>query len=92
MVSFLMIIKNELDYGRASSTRIAASYSNTWLPQLSPWNRLRLGFALYDAQRYSGALTVFRELEKSDKLKGFGLIWEAHMLDLLGRRSEALVA
>lgn len=84
--------------GRASSKRIAASYSVAWLPKLSDsLNLLRLGFALYDVERYPDALTVFRELEKRENIAGvsvksIALVWQGHMLDLLGRRREALAA
>jgi tetratricopeptide (TPR) repeat protein len=80
-------------YGPKASQEIAGRYSEAWLKQFSnPSGLIRLGMALYDVGRYSDALTVFREMEKSEAYKGVGFVWQGHMLDLLGRREEALAA
>lgn len=54
---------------------------------------LTLGFALYDAKRYEEALAVFQRMEQQDNADQDGracaVIWQGHMLDLLGRRNEA---
>ena len=53
--------------------------------------------ALYDFERYETALDVFRRasdaMGQGDK-RGLAvaLIWQGHMLDLLGRRDEAIAA
>jgi len=79
-------------WGRQSSEKIATRYSEAWLDQISgSLALLRLGFALYDAKEYQKALVVFSRLEKTG-WKGVGLVWQGHMLDLLGRRAEAIVA
>jgi tetratricopeptide (TPR) repeat protein len=56
---------------------------------------LRTGFALYDVERYADALAVFERLEAkfgaNPQMKALGLIWQGHMLDLMGERPEALV-
>jgi len=80
-------------YGPKASQEIADRYSEAWFKQISnPSGLIRLGMALYDVGRYSEALTVFREMEKSEAYKGVGFVWQGHMLDLLGRREEALAA
>jgi proline iminopeptidase len=79
-------------WGRKSSEKIAGSYSEAWLKQVSdPMLLMRLGFALYDAKEYEKALAVFRRLEETDEA-GVALVWQGQMLDLLGRRAEALAA
>jgi tRNA A-37 threonylcarbamoyl transferase component Bud32 len=79
-------------WGRNYSEKIAAAYSAEWLPGISNVNALvRLGFALYDTHQYGEALKVFSRLEEA----GDGAeaqIWQGHMLDLLGRRAEAVAA
>ena len=78
--------------GQASSEKIARQYSAEWLPRLSdPDALLRLGFALYDAKRYSDALKAFSRMEEVGN-QGTARVWQGHMLDLLGRRAEAVVA
>jgi proline iminopeptidase len=77
-------------WGQASSERIARGYSAECLPRLSdPGVLLRLGFALYDAKRYSEALVVFRRMEPVGD-PGVALVWQGHMLDLLGQREESV--
>ncbi len=86
-----------VDWGRGASETIAAEFSPEWVDQLSsPLEFLRLGFALYDVERYEDALTVFvqhyEEGRESgdDSVMSMAGIWAAHMLDLLGRRDEAV--
>jgi len=54
----------------------------------------KLGFALYDAKRYEEALAAFHKQGQQDNAqqtdRANALIWQGHMLDLLGRRSEAI--
>lgn len=61
-----------------------------------------LGLALYDARRYEEALAIFERMEQQHQgclsdpdradreNRALAIIWQAHMLDLLGRRSEAV--
>ena len=61
-----------------------------------------LGLALYDARRYEEALAIFERMEQQragpspdpnradEENRALAVIWQAHMLDLLGRRSEAV--
>ena len=82
-------------WGRRSSRRIAVRYRPDWLERLAQYRPLlRLGFALYDVKRYDEALAVFRELRRvAGQAQGplvAAMVWEGHMLDLLGRRAEAV--
>jgi len=80
-----------------SNRRLASEYSREWLKKLTHQTDLwKTGFALYDFKNYKEALLVFRKqyeiaLEQEDKvLSAAALIWQGHMLDLLGRRDEAI--
>lgn len=80
-------------WGSNSCKEVASRYSEAWLKQVAePGLLLKTGMALYDAGKYSDALTVFQKLEQSGRYKGAALVWQGQMLDLLGRRQEALVA
>ncbi len=87
-------------WDRGSSDSIAARYRATWPDSLSESRDfMRLGFALYDVEDYQAALYVFERMqarfagaeEREERFVAFALIWEGHMLDLLGRRDEALI-
>jgi len=62
------------------------------LTDASGW--LNLGLRLYDGGAYTEALECFERtasLPKASDLDRFGgLVWQGHVLDLLGRREEAL--
>ena len=82
-------------YDRKSNEAIASAYSADWLPSLtSPSDVLRSGMALYDVGRYDEALTVFRHMAEVASPEGIdvpiAMVWEGQMLDLLGRRQEAV--
>ena len=81
-------------WGQSGSEAIAQRYTPQWLSELTdPSHALRVGFALYDTQRYAEALDAFRHLAQmtSDPpWPAIALIWQGHMLDLLNRRPEAL--
>ena len=55
-----------------------------------------MGFVLSDTERFAEALEVFSRLEESARADGdesdqaTAIIWQGHMLDLLGRREEAI--
>lgn len=82
-------------WGRKSNEKIAKAYSKQGLAQLSSMGEfLKTGFALYDAKRYEDALDAFKKMAE---MAGHGkvdhamaLVWQGHMLDLLGRRDEAV--
>ncbi len=84
-------------WGQAGSRQIAGAYRPSWLEQIDePSYVLRIGFAFYDTGDYAEALRVFVELEQLAQAVGdpdrraMALIWQGHMLDLMGRRQEAV--
>jgi tetratricopeptide (TPR) repeat protein len=84
-----------LGWGRKSNQQIAAQYGKEWLNQVTSaaaW--LKIGFALYDAGRYDEALAAFEKLQETvgDNQRGqaVALLWQGHVLDLLGKRTEAV--
>jgi tetratricopeptide (TPR) repeat protein len=88
-------IVRSMGYGVKSNALIAEAYTREWLNQLDdPGLLLKTGFALYDQRRYEDALAVFRKMTEQTKDNPFylavSLIWQGHMLDLLGRRKEAV--
>jgi len=77
------------NWGTNSCGQIASRYSEAWLEEITdPRLLLKLGLALYDAGNYQNALTVFQKMELEKP--GIALVWQGHMLDLLGKRDEAL--
>jgi proline-specific peptidase len=85
------------DWGWNSSRRLAARYTRDWLDQIDDARGLlRLGFALYDVENYDEAVLAFRRMERvaddagERAYRAVALIWQAHMLDLLGRRDDAI--
>jgi proline iminopeptidase len=86
------------DWGRGASLSIATAFEPSWVEGTrTATEYLRLGFALYDVERYDDARAVFAHFRAESQREGLAeeialaSIWEAHMLDLLGRRGEALV-
>lgn len=85
-------------YGRGSNEKIAKAYSDKWLTELDSKSLFKVGLALYDVKRYEDALEVFKRM--SEKLQtqrdvfssALALVWQGHMLDLMGRREEAISA
>jgi hypothetical protein len=51
---------------------------------------IRLTLVLYDGRYYQEALEVAKSLETDARFAS--LVWQGHLLDLLGRRDEAIVA
>ncbi|MGW8265074.1 MAG: alpha/beta fold hydrolase [Longimicrobiales bacterium] len=89
------MVIDRTDWGATASRELAAGFVPAWLDSLDSYSEfLRMGFALYDVERYEDGLMVFHAMEEAfADLKeplALSLIWEGHMLDLLGRRSEAL--
>lgn len=53
--------------------------------------RFKLGLLLYDGRYYQESLEVMTKLGESDSDNRFvALVWQGHLLDLLGRRAEAV--
>lgn len=85
------------DGGYESNRRLVGEYSREWLKKFTHTDDFfKTGFALYDFKNYEEALLVFRRLyeialQQEDKIHSvMALIWQGHMLDLLGRRDEAI--
>ncbi len=61
---------------------------------LSPGSWFKLGLTLYDGEYYKEALEAFRGVEtqeQDDPLRAFAaIVWQGHLLDLLGQRDKAL--
>ncbi len=90
-------ILGSFDWGWNSSQKLAKKYSREWLEMFDQiGSYLRTGFALYDMENYEEALFVFERMQwvavekKEKKYEAVALIWQGHMLDLLGRREEAV--
>jgi tetratricopeptide (TPR) repeat protein len=86
---------HSVGWGIVSSKKLVEEYRREDLEQLTePSQYLRMGFAHYDMKQYAEALVVFKLFEKkfesNTAQRGLALIWQGHMLDLLGKREEAL--
>ena len=86
-----------MDWGQGASEKLAEAFSADWVDEVTVANDyLRLGFALYDVRRYEEALEIFTRFhawgqqQGDDTVKSMAFIWAGHMLDLLGRREEAI--
>jgi len=85
-------------YGTASLAKIAQAYSRTWCDDLQDWPMwlFKVGAAHYDCKNYAEAFYVFGRLadaaqKKNDnEQKALAVLWQGQMLDLLGRRDEAV--
>jgi len=89
-------ILGSFGWGWNSSQKLAKKYSREWLEMFETLRSyMRTGFALYDVENYEEALFVFERMqwvavEKKEKTyEAVALIWQGHMLDLLGKRDEA---
>jgi proline iminopeptidase len=85
-------------WGRRGNQEVARAYRREWLQRIEEQSGfLKLGFALYDAAQYEEALLAFQRLEEVAREEetvsrlAVALIWQGHMLDLLGRREDAVV-
>lgn len=89
------MVIDRTDWGATASRELAAGFVPAWLDSLDSSSQfLRVGFALYDVERYEDGLLVFQAMEKAfaeqEEPLALSLLWQGHMLDLLGRRTEAL--
>ena len=51
----------------------------------------KLGLALYDSRYYQESLEVMTQVAQADSdLRFAATVWQGHLLDLLGRRAEAV--
>jgi len=90
-------ILGSFGWGWSSSQKIAKRYTRKWIETLDQLRSfMRMGFALYDVANYEEALFVFERMQKAadeqeeQALGAVALIWQGHVLDLLGRREEAV--
>jgi proline iminopeptidase len=88
-----------MDWGMAASRAMANEFSRGEMSLNdveTPSEYLRLGFALYDVERYDDAQAIFKtfwswaEANEEPSFSALACIWAGHMLDLLGRREEAI--
>ncbi len=86
-----------MDWGLSASRAIAEAFEPGALNEIEdPVEYLRLGFALYDVLRYEEARAVFQalwswaEANEETEFSALASIWAGHMLDLLGRRDQAI--
>ncbi|MDH4271760.1 MAG: alpha/beta fold hydrolase [Candidatus Aminicenantes bacterium] len=84
-------------FGRAGLTELAKAYKREWCDTLKDWPDFgKLGFAQYETANYAEGLQIFELMERAAEnkqnasTKALALIWQGHMLDLLGRRAEAV--
>ncbi len=96
--------KNTLSYklrslgnGYKSHGKLIEGYTRDWLSELKGiFDYLKIGCALYDYKYYDEALFVFDRMQDYAKKNqnrecvALALVWQGHMLDLLGRRSESI--
>ena len=90
-------VVDAVGWDHTSNTAIARNYTPEALDTLPDAEAvMRTGLALYDLERYEDALGVFGLLEEETRdaplLRASALIWQGYLLDLLGRREEALAA
>lgn len=86
--------------GTASLTKIAQAYTKSWCEALrdQPLELHKVGQALYEVKEYAEGLHVFEQMagfaaaDHSPEYRALALIWQGHMLDLLGRRDRAVQA
>jgi tetratricopeptide (TPR) repeat protein len=88
-------VRDPKGWGAEASEGLAKKYGDDWPDRLTDTTAfLRTGFALYECKRYGDALKVFEKLfEKNADDTGtqaVALVWQGHMLDLLGRRDQAV--
>ncbi len=92
----LVRVVEAVGYDHASNRAIAGIYTLAQLANLPDSLLLKTAFAIYDFERYDEALEIFQRLasvsERDPLGKAIALVWQGHMLDLLGRRQEAIEA
>jgi hypothetical protein len=89
VVRTLLAKVRELPFG-ADGAAAADIYGKEWRKIDDPGMRFRLGLLLYDGRKYTEALEVMRSIETELPFQAH--VWEGHLLDLTGRRTEALAA
>ena len=86
-------------WGRTSMEKLAKAYRPEWCDLVSNSGSflfLKLGVAQYEVENYGEALAVFERMQKAAEKRqdvndrAVALIWQGHMLDLLGKREDAI--
>jgi hypothetical protein len=88
-------VRDTAGWSAKSSEKLVAQFTSQWPDQLaSTMAFMRTSLALYDCKRYEDALKVMEKLSEHNAKGTFAqtiaLIWQGHLLDLLGRRSQAI--
>ena len=81
----------DLPWGADPASSMAI-YTQDWKRIVDAGARFRLGLLLFDGRHYSEALAAMKSIEAEPSLKFIALVWQGMLLDLLGRRGEALTA
>jgi len=84
-------------FGRSEMIALARAYKREWCDAFDNFGLLlKLGFAQYETANYGEGLYVFEKMQaamekKNDPSgKALALVWQGHMLDLQGKRAEAI--
>jgi hypothetical protein len=80
-----------LPWGADPSASMAI-FNQDWKKIEDSGTRFRLGLLLYDGRHYPEALEAMKTIETEQSLKFISLAWQGMLLDLLGRRAEAVTA
>jgi tetratricopeptide (TPR) repeat protein len=81
----------DLSWG-ADPAASMAIYRQDWKRIEDAGARFRLGLLLYDGRHYAEALEAMKTIEAEPSVKFIALAWQGMLLDLLGRRAEAVTA
>src|SRR5208282_5539520 len=82
---------NQMPWTGAGEAALEAFRQACDLKNEDPGIWFKLGLTLYDGRHYPEALDAMMRVPGSDSDWRFGsLVWQGHLLDLLGRRAEAV--
>jgi hypothetical protein len=88
----LRVTVSELPWTGAGESAVVAYREARTLQVDDPAILLKLGLTLYDGRNYEEALEALATLGQSDRphSRFVALVWQGHVLDLLGRRGDAV--
>jgi len=88
-------------WDRGSNEKLAGKYTRDWLEStissLQLFEFLKIGLALYDVRNYSEALYIFERMKRvaedqeNKEHTALALLWQGHMLDLMGEHDKAVL-